>query len=139
MLFAGCSQEGYESYDECLLKEMQSCSPSTCKREAKNFCGNYEGKHYSKAFRDEKATQAILGEVESECHKEYEEPVLVTEGPMKGLLQLSYIDEDCLKKSKECKQDLVRRYKAKTGKNINPYFYEEILDEEYRECLNTID
>ena len=53
ILFAGCSQGGYESYDECLLKEMQTCSPSNCKREAKKFCGNYEGKQYSKAFRDQ--------------------------------------------------------------------------------------
>ena len=133
ILFAGCDEVSkYENYEECLLKEVQECSPVDCRRDAKDFCENYQGKQYSKAFRDEKATQAILGEVESECQKEYEEPVLVTE----GLLQLTYIDEDCLKKSKECKQDLVNRYIAKTGKNINPYFYEENLEEEYKECMN---
>ena len=46
-----CTDSGYESYDECLLTEMQKCS-SNCKREAKNFCENKNGKQYSKAVRE---------------------------------------------------------------------------------------
>ena len=53
LLFVGCDEVSkYESYEECLLKEVQECSPSNCRREAKDFCENYQGKQYSKAFRD---------------------------------------------------------------------------------------
>ena len=51
VVLGGCSDGGYESYDECLLTEMQKCS-SDCKREAKAFCRDEAGKQYSKAHRD---------------------------------------------------------------------------------------
>ena len=50
LIATGCTG-GYESYDECLLTEMQKCS-SNCKREAKAFCRDEAGKQYSKAHRD---------------------------------------------------------------------------------------
>jgi len=51
LIATSCTDSGYESYDECLLTEMQKCS-SNCKREAKNFCENKNGEQYSKAVRE---------------------------------------------------------------------------------------
>jgi len=38
LMFAGCSQVGYESYEECMLREIQKCSPVECGNSADYYC-----------------------------------------------------------------------------------------------------
>ena len=51
IVLGGCSDGGYESYDECYLKEVQKCT-TECRSQAKNFCENKNGEQYSKAVRE---------------------------------------------------------------------------------------
>jgi len=51
IVLGGCSDGGYESYDECYLKEIQKCT-FPCVSQAKKFCKDEAGNHYTKAHRD---------------------------------------------------------------------------------------
>ena len=57
ILFAfGCTEvevdEGYVSYNECYLKEVQKCTVE-CRASAQKYCTNFLGKHYSKEIREQ--------------------------------------------------------------------------------------
>ena len=56
---------------------MQKCSPSNCKREAKKFCSNFEGKQYTKAQRNIWEQKAL--KFREECN-ELKKEVEVDEG-----------------------------------------------------------
>tara|TARA_B110000438_G_scaffold276930_1_gene299115 strand:- start:139 stop:537 length:399 start_codon:yes stop_codon:yes gene_type:complete len=50
LIATGCTS-GYESYDECYLKEVQKCT-TECRPQARKFCKDEAGNHYTKAHRD---------------------------------------------------------------------------------------
>ena len=70
LIATGCTS-GYESYDECYLKEVQKCT-FPCVSQARKFCKDEAGNHYTKAHRD----SFLQAREESRIH--HEERILST-------------------------------------------------------------
>ena len=81
LLAVGCTSE-YSSKEECLLREQQKCpnGNSECNGSTYAFCDEWEGNHFTNAYKEEYRAQRVLREaIETEKRKSY------CEGTCKGV------------------------------------------------------